>query len=91
MVVVAQLVRASDCDSEGRRFEPGHPPKKIQNHGLEFLFRFRFLCNGIIYLITILLSGFFGYGIIWFAIKMLFHPRKAVHVFGYIPGDFSKK
>ncbi len=23
MVVVAQLVRASDCGSEGRRFEPG--------------------------------------------------------------------
>ena len=27
MVVVAQLVRASDCGSEGRRFEPGLPPK----------------------------------------------------------------
>ena len=27
-VVVAQLVRASDCDSEGRGFEPHHPPKK---------------------------------------------------------------
>ena len=27
MVVVAQLVRASDCGSEGRRFEPGQPPK----------------------------------------------------------------
>ncbi len=26
LVVVAQLVRASDCGSEGRRFEPGHPP-----------------------------------------------------------------
>ena len=26
-VVVAQLVRASDCDSEGRGFEPHHPPK----------------------------------------------------------------
>jgi hypothetical protein len=31
MVVVAQLVRASDCDSEGRRFEPGHPPKTPVN------------------------------------------------------------
>ena len=30
MVVVAQLVRASDCDSEGRRFEPGHPPVKLR-------------------------------------------------------------
>jgi hypothetical protein len=28
MVVVAQLVRASDCGSEGRRFEPGQPPAK---------------------------------------------------------------
>ena len=25
-VVVAQLVRASDCGSEGRGFEPHHPP-----------------------------------------------------------------
>ena len=29
MVVVAQLVRASDCDSEGRGFEPHHPPKLV--------------------------------------------------------------
>jgi uncharacterized membrane protein YheB (UPF0754 family) len=43
------------------------------------------------YLITILLSGFIGYGIIWFAIKMLFHPRKAVKVFGYkYQGIFPK-
>ena len=27
MVVVAQLVRASDCDSEGRGFEPPRLPK----------------------------------------------------------------
>ena len=27
MVVVAQLVRASDCGSEGRGFETHHPPK----------------------------------------------------------------
>ena len=25
-MVVAQLARASDCGSEGRRFEPGLPP-----------------------------------------------------------------
>ncbi len=31
MVVLAQLVRVSDCDSEGRRFEPGKPP--IQDPG----------------------------------------------------------
>jgi uncharacterized membrane protein YheB (UPF0754 family) len=43
------------------------------------------------YLITILLSGFIGYGIIWFAIKMLFHPRKAVNLFGYkYQGIFPK-
>ena len=28
MVVVAQLVRALDCGSRGRRFEPGLPPRK---------------------------------------------------------------
>lgn len=28
MVVVAQLVRALDCGSRGRRFEPGLPPQK---------------------------------------------------------------
>jgi hypothetical protein len=28
MVVVAQLVRALDCGSRGRRFEPGHPPSR---------------------------------------------------------------
>ena len=43
------------------------------------------------YLITILLSGFIGYGIIWFAIKLLFHPRKAVNIFGYkYQGIFPK-
>jgi hypothetical protein len=30
MVVVAQLVRASVCGTEGRRFEPGLPPKALQ-------------------------------------------------------------
>ena len=29
-VDVAQLVRALDCGSRGRRFEPGLPPKKIK-------------------------------------------------------------
>ena len=31
MVVVAQLVRASDCDSEGRGFEPPRLPIKSRN------------------------------------------------------------
>lgn len=29
--IVAQLVRASDCDSEGRGFETHRSPKKILN------------------------------------------------------------
>lgn len=38
MVDVAQLVRASDCGSEGRRFEPGLPPaKKRRMKVLRFL------------------------------------------------------
>ena len=28
MVGIAQLVRASVCGTEGRGFEPHHPPKK---------------------------------------------------------------
>ena len=28
MAIVAQLVRASGCDSEGRGFEPLHSPQK---------------------------------------------------------------
>ena len=35
MVVLAQLVRASDCGSEGRGFEPHIPPKgKINKNRL---------------------------------------------------------
>lgn len=40
MVVVAQLVRASDCDSEGRGFEPHHPPKKIPQVLQDFFLKF---------------------------------------------------
>ncbi len=38
MVVVAQLVRAPDCDSGGRGFEPHHPPKISPNNWGDFLF-----------------------------------------------------
>ena len=38
MVVVAQLVRAPDCGSGGRRFEPGLPPK-IPKKNRDFLFK----------------------------------------------------
>ncbi len=38
MVVVAQLVRASDCGSEGRGFEPHLPPeiKEIRLYQVSF-------------------------------------------------------
>jgi hypothetical protein len=39
MVVVAQLVRALDCGSRGRRFDPGLPPKAGPCSGIGF-----FLC-----------------------------------------------
>ena len=45
MVVVAQLVRASDCGSEGRRFEPAHPPKKSQMMSLALFFALSHLEN----------------------------------------------
>ena len=38
MVVVAQLVRASDCDSEGRGFEPHHPPFNYPPFGGFFVY-----------------------------------------------------
>jgi hypothetical protein len=37
MVVLAQLVRASDCGSEGRGFEPHIPPKKAGFYRLFFM------------------------------------------------------
>ncbi len=38
MVDVVQLVRTSDCGSEGRRFESGLPPKKASKKFGAFLF-----------------------------------------------------
>ncbi len=38
MVVVAQLVRASDCGSEGRRFETDLPPVQKGSTNFPFLF-----------------------------------------------------
>ena len=40
MVVVAQLVRAPDCGSGGRRFETDLPPKKTKPFRNERLFLF---------------------------------------------------
>ncbi len=38
MVDVAQLVRASDCGSEGRRFESGRPPYPYPYLPIYFIF-----------------------------------------------------
>ncbi len=49
MVVVAQLVRASDCGSEGRGFESHHPPLKrkgvYKQTPFYLIIFFRFLIN----------------------------------------------
>ena len=45
MVVVAQLVRASDCDSEGRGFEPPRLPIKTYTGGGFYDFVRRFKLN----------------------------------------------
>lgn len=43
------------------------------------------------YIITIILSGFTGWITTWIAIKMLFHPRKAVNILGFkLQGIFPK-
>ncbi len=41
MVVVAQLVRVLVCGAEGRRFEPGQPPKtqKLRRNSKLFLLK----------------------------------------------------
>ena len=44
MVDLAQLVRASDCGSEGRGFEPHLPPSKAEAQG----FSLRFFCCAIV-------------------------------------------
>ena len=57
MVDLAQLVRASDCGSEGRGFEPHIPPKEKLNKNTLFKSIFiEFLQN---LLITISLFYFF--------------------------------
>ncbi len=43
MVVVAQLVRAPDCGSGGRRFETDLPPKKTKPFRNEGLFLYPIL------------------------------------------------
>ena len=43
MVVVAQLVRALDCGSKGRGFEPHHPPLNLKT-------LFRIAERGFLYL-----------------------------------------
>jgi hypothetical protein len=45
MVDVAQLVRASDCDSEGRGFEPHHSPQKVKRLSKGGLFAFKASCT----------------------------------------------
>jgi len=43
------------------------------------------------YLVTIILSGFIGWGITWMIIKMMFYPRRPVNIFGYkLQGIFPK-
>lgn len=47
MVVVAQLVRASDCDSEGRGFEPPRLPQKFSVNSGELFILEQYLKYGI--------------------------------------------
>ena len=61
MVVVAQLVRAPDCGSGGRRFETDLPPKKTKPFRNERLFLYtliRVLCYSVALSTTILSSLF---------------------------------
>ena len=51
MVAVAQLVRASDCGPEGRRFDPGQPPTKKTHSFWNVFFYFiilKYIFGGIL-------------------------------------------
>ena len=48
MVIVAQLVRASDCGSEGRGFEPHLSPGSLLEKGGFFYVRMFFLIRYLI-------------------------------------------
>ncbi len=65
MVVVAQLVRASDCGSEGRRFETGLPPK----NSLEI--RSFFISTLLFYIKNSILIAF---GYVFYTIIQRFFP-----------------
>jgi uncharacterized membrane protein YheB (UPF0754 family) len=90
-VVVAQLVRASDCGSEGRRFEPGQPPQIDPILPVQDGFLFTFL-NMNYWLIAI---PFVGALLAWIAnglaIQFLFRPYTpkkilGIPVHGILPG-----
>ena len=51
-VIVAQLVRASDCGSEGRRFEPGQSPEPPLLGGFFFTAIERFLQPFILFIVN---------------------------------------
>ena len=44
MADVAQLVRASVCGTECRRFESGHPPHEFEKHPNGVFFEFTVCC-----------------------------------------------
>ena len=79
MVDIAQLVRASDCGSEGRRFEPDYPPQSSPIiHRAIFIFAYVIILLFITYIIlciklhlSILNSLFYFYSI--------FFPKKHIN------------
>ncbi len=88
MEAVAQLVRASDCGSEGRGFEthqpPSHPPL------LWGIFNSVIMSPWL--LLLPLISAFIGWFTNWIAIKMLFHPREPRNILGItFQGIFPKR
>ncbi len=49
MEVVAQSVRASDCGSEGRGFDPLHPPHFLKSAPIKALFLYENLLSFVIF------------------------------------------
>jgi uncharacterized membrane protein YheB (UPF0754 family) len=92
MVAVAQLVRASDCGSEGRGFEPHQLPGFLKSKRLSETTAFFLLIMNYWLLLLPVISAFIGWFTNWIAIKMLFHPREPKKILGFtFQGIFPKR
>lgn len=92
--IVAQLVRASVCGTEGRGFETHRSPKKTKPCcccNKVFLLKSSVYMKVTLFLLPII-SAFIGWFLMWICIKLLFHPKQPKKILGLtIQGIFPAK